>query len=144
MLSVKFQHDIYQLLYIQSLCDELITCPEESYRLWCVIVCDLETSRMRRPWSTLGRSAMGKKERRRRSTYRVVPPDDEQYVCSKHAEVSYWNKLTVNSASCWFLLYGLKYLSGSHLWLYVVRRIVDRHHLLLPVGDMKFGYVCLF
>jgi hypothetical protein len=23
-------------------CDELITRPEESYRLWCVIVCDLE------------------------------------------------------------------------------------------------------
>jgi len=24
------------------LCDELITRPEESYRLWCVVVCDLE------------------------------------------------------------------------------------------------------
>jgi hypothetical protein len=23
-------------------CDELITRPEESYRLWCVVVCDLE------------------------------------------------------------------------------------------------------
>jgi len=32
-----------------SLCEELITCPGESYRLWCVVVCDLETSRMRRP-----------------------------------------------------------------------------------------------
>ena len=30
-------------------CDELITRPEESYRLCCVVVCDLETSRMRRP-----------------------------------------------------------------------------------------------
>ena len=29
-------------------CDELITRPEQSYRLWCVVVCDLETSRMRR------------------------------------------------------------------------------------------------
>ena len=28
---------------------ELITHPEESYRLWCVVVCDVETSRMRRP-----------------------------------------------------------------------------------------------
>jgi hypothetical protein len=37
-------------------CDELITRPEESYRLWCLVVCDLETSRMR-PWSALGRSA---------------------------------------------------------------------------------------
>jgi hypothetical protein len=26
------------------LCDELITHPEESYRLWCVVVCDHETS----------------------------------------------------------------------------------------------------
>jgi hypothetical protein len=34
--------------------DELITCPEESYRLWCVVVCDLETSWMRRPWPTGG------------------------------------------------------------------------------------------
>ena len=33
----------------RGLCDEPITRPEESYRLWCVVVCDLETSRMRRP-----------------------------------------------------------------------------------------------
>ena len=26
----------------RGLCDELITCPEESYRLWCVVACDLE------------------------------------------------------------------------------------------------------
>jgi hypothetical protein len=34
----------------RGLCDELITRPEESYRLWCVVVCDLETSLNRRPW----------------------------------------------------------------------------------------------
>jgi len=28
----------------RCLSDELITRPEESYRLWCVVVCDLETS----------------------------------------------------------------------------------------------------
>jgi len=28
----------------RGLCDELITRPEESYRLWCVVECDLETS----------------------------------------------------------------------------------------------------
>jgi len=27
-----------------GLCDVLITRPKDSYRLWCVIVCDLETS----------------------------------------------------------------------------------------------------
>ena len=30
--------------------DELITRPEESYRLWCVVVCDLETSRIGAPY----------------------------------------------------------------------------------------------
>jgi hypothetical protein len=27
----------------RGLCVGLITLPEESYRLWCVVVCDLET-----------------------------------------------------------------------------------------------------
>jgi hypothetical protein len=29
----------------RGLCDELITRPEESYRLWCFVVCDLETAK---------------------------------------------------------------------------------------------------
>jgi len=43
-----------------GLCDELITRPEESYQLWCVVVCDPETSGMRRSWHGLGRSATRK------------------------------------------------------------------------------------
>jgi len=31
----------------RRLCEGLITRPEESYRLWRVVVCDLETSKMR-------------------------------------------------------------------------------------------------
>jgi len=34
----------------RGLCDELITRPEESYRLWCVVVCDPETSIMGAPY----------------------------------------------------------------------------------------------
>ena len=34
----------------RGLCDELITRPEESYRLWRVVVCDLETSRIGAPY----------------------------------------------------------------------------------------------
>ena len=34
----------------RGLCDELITSPEESYRLCCVVVCDLETSRIGAPY----------------------------------------------------------------------------------------------
>jgi len=48
------------VLSSRGLCDELITRSEESYRLWCVVVCDLETSRMRRSWLALGRSATKK------------------------------------------------------------------------------------
>ena len=45
----------------RGLCLELITRPEESHRLWCVVVCDLETSWMRRPWPALSRSAKSHK-----------------------------------------------------------------------------------
>ena len=34
----------------RGLCDELITRPEESFRLCCAVVCDLETSRMGAPY----------------------------------------------------------------------------------------------
>ena len=37
-----------------GLCDGLITRQEEAYRLWCVGVYGLETSKMRRPWPTGG------------------------------------------------------------------------------------------
>jgi len=30
----------------RGLCEELITRPEESYRLCCVVVCDLETTKI--------------------------------------------------------------------------------------------------
>jgi len=44
----------------RGLCDELITRPEESYRMCCVVVCDLETSWMRRPCPTGGCRAKNK------------------------------------------------------------------------------------
>ena len=44
----------------RGLCDELIIRLEKSYWLWCVTVCDLETSWMRRPWPTGGCRAKNK------------------------------------------------------------------------------------
>jgi len=38
----------------RGLCGELIPRSEESYRLWYVVVCDLETTWTRRPWPTGG------------------------------------------------------------------------------------------
>jgi hypothetical protein len=49
------------VLSCRGLCDELIARQEESYRLWCVLVCNLEISKMRSPWPMLGRSATEKK-----------------------------------------------------------------------------------
>ena len=49
----------------RGLCDELITRPEKSYRLWSVVVCDLETSGMRRPSFTVGCRAKKKKKKKR-------------------------------------------------------------------------------
>jgi len=43
----------------RDLCDELIIHSEEPYRMWGV-VCDLETSRMWKPWKALGRRATKK------------------------------------------------------------------------------------
>ena len=64
---VRFPPGTWMFVYCEccvlsgrDLCDELITCPEESYRRWCVVVCDLETSWMGRPWPALGRSAIKK------------------------------------------------------------------------------------
>jgi len=38
------------VLAVRDPCDELITRPEKSYRLWRVVVCDLETSRIGPPY----------------------------------------------------------------------------------------------
>jgi hypothetical protein len=46
----------------RGLCVGLITRPEESYRMWCVVVCDLETSWMRRPWPIGGCCAKRRKK----------------------------------------------------------------------------------
>jgi hypothetical protein len=43
---------LWMFCVVRRPCDELITRPEESYRVWCVIVRDLEISWMRRPLPT--------------------------------------------------------------------------------------------
>jgi len=59
----------------RGLCYGLITCPEDSYRLWCV--CDCEASIMRRPWPTGGCCALweggGRKYKLRISFFSVFP-----------------------------------------------------------------------
>jgi len=49
----------------RGLCDELITRPEESYRLCCVVVCDLENLKNEEAMTALGRSATAKKKKKK-------------------------------------------------------------------------------
>ena len=38
----------------RGLCDKLITRPEESYRLWCVVLCDLENLKNEEAMTRIG------------------------------------------------------------------------------------------
>jgi hypothetical protein len=46
----------------RGLCDELITRPEESYRLWCVVVCDLENLKNEEAMTHVGSQRQSKKK----------------------------------------------------------------------------------
>jgi hypothetical protein len=59
------------------LCDELITRPEESYRLWCVVVCDLENLKNEEAMTCVGSQRHNKKPAGR--------PDHDQQHCYHYA-----------------------------------------------------------
>ena len=46
-----------------GLCDELITRPEESYRMWCVVVCDLENLKNEEAMTRVGSQRHSKKKK---------------------------------------------------------------------------------
>jgi len=46
----------------RGLCEELITRPEESYRLWCVVVCDLEKLKNEEAVTSVGSQRHSKKK----------------------------------------------------------------------------------
>ena len=77
----------------RGLCDELITPPEESYRLCCVVVCDLETSRMGAPYI---------------------------YDISHLRVKKHWNnKFYYTVASCWLFLYDLVQTYLNHKFMLI-------------------------
>jgi hypothetical protein len=49
----------------KGLCDELITRPEESYRLWRVAVCDLENLKKEEAMTRVGSQPKKERERER-------------------------------------------------------------------------------
>jgi uncharacterized CHY-type Zn-finger protein len=79
-----------------SLCDELITRPEESYRLWRVVMCNQETSLNEEAIARAGLQSQKKKintcgqcrkegEREAIKNYRGLGPDYVAYVLSSRS-----------------------------------------------------------
>jgi hypothetical protein len=72
----------YCVLSGRGLCDELITRPQESYRLWRVVVCDQETSKTRRLKPATG-------------LWKIQP----QWVVSPGKQTMCYDKILVNVAA---------------------------------------------
>jgi hypothetical protein len=72
----------------RGLCEELITRPEESYRLWRVVVCDQETSKTRRLKPATGVWKI--------QPHWVVTPGRPS---KKHQPVANWSKCCVHFTS---------------------------------------------
>jgi len=67
----------------RGLYDELITRPEESYWQWCVVVCGLENSWIRRPWPTGGGGgAVAPKTKKKERMY-------ETQICHRQFRMSW-------------------------------------------------------
>jgi len=127
----------------RGLCDELITRPEEFYRLWYVVVCDLETSRMRRPWLALGRSATEKKNIQNKNfyahngcfIYRAIKSHDKQFLAYfsflKERKLSY--DITITFCVCFSPISASEHLPALHEILY--GQYANKGHYILEFRD---------
>jgi hypothetical protein len=67
------------VLSCRGLCDGLITRPEESYRLWCVVVCDLENLKNEEAMTSVG-SQRHSKTKSKESNLNIVAFLDSNYL----------------------------------------------------------------
>jgi hypothetical protein len=56
----------------RGLCDELITRQQESYRLWCVVVCDLENLKNEEAMTRVGSQRHKKKKASRVISHNII------------------------------------------------------------------------
>jgi hypothetical protein len=92
-----------------SLCNELITLPDESYRLWCILECYLETSWMRRPWPTWGCCAKLK------NIYIYCFPSwsNINTLCA----MVYYKRFSVSRVDHWVQKFGHLWATGRITWV---------------------------
>jgi len=112
----------------RGLCGELITRPEESYRLWCVVVCDLETLWMRTPWPIGGSFRRKKIQHNEKFNYYCDIKNRHNYIStscsiipsSQHCHVMIWNITLVNSVASYYRPYRQETL--------LIRLETPKHH----------------
>jgi len=93
----------------RGLCDELITHPEDSYRLWCVDVCDLENLK--------NKEAMTRVGSQRHSTKKI-------YILHSAAKFKVQGGCCILYKSVTyhidFLQYDIKYIKSYTAWLTLI------------------------
>jgi hypothetical protein len=106
----------------RGLCEELITRPEESYRLCCVAVCDLETSRIGAPYIY------------DISHLRVKSLNEIEMSVPQHTGSQIMNHLRAkNIQHAFFAVPSLDITVTYHLWLTIILLVLV--HLLILVGN---------
>jgi hypothetical protein len=118
----------------RSLCDGLITRPEESYRLWCVVVCHLETSKMRRlkPATRLWkiqpqRVVTPGKQTNKRYSYNIVFPLQKTDSITTHCLVVHLSRIMRSKVNELFQWSYLQLLSVK-FWDWVCKKYKIKPH----------------
>jgi hypothetical protein len=104
----------------RGLCHGPILRPKESYRLWCVIVCDFETSRMRQPW--LLRQSEREREKANHLHHILKHSKYLQFVHSVYLRVLYGSQTALSDL---YNRHGVCLLSGTK-WIFKCNRLILR------------------
>ena len=118
----------------RGLCDELITRPEESYRLWCVVVCDLENLKNEEAMTRVGSQ---RHRKRKKKIYIYIYIYTHTYVYITHLTIP--GTYTINTACCepWLsILFNFQLLSRCHFTL----TFLQVWHILVSLGFLPTAF----
>jgi len=122
----------------RGLCDELITRPEESYRLCCVVVYDLETSRMGAPYiydishlrvNVNVRRVYSKRKLGQRYQVQLKRLSKELLAAKKTAHETFFRSVLRNEGNCWSEFY--KYVKKRKGNREIIPAIKDRNRTII-------------
>jgi hypothetical protein len=111
----------------RGLCDELITRPEESYRLWCVIVCDLENLK-----NDEATTRFGSQRHQKICLYRTIPVAMwcKSYVCWDRRFESRWGH------RCLSVVFVVRCV-GMYFCDGLITHSEESYRLYVPVCDLE-------